>query len=306
MFVSLMLQYAGYFLLIIPINWWHRRRGPAAYGLTRAGNSWTTLLLAGLAIFALAMWPGLGVTFANAIHPWARRYGGGRRFLTCPGAGGNFGSLAPSLAGAHSRRRRAFLSRRLPAAAGGGLGRRAVDHPNRLPVHLRAHPVSDTERVQRGHDCEPPRARDRVWSGVCLDPIADSGGRCPRHHRRSDDADLAGVILTACAIGAMITWRRGVAVVNRQPDLLERRRGRVRCTCRGGNGLRDRWRRGSNVWNSRRRGWSRGRCWRADASFNTWSSHLGLAAHNWRFPTITVYPSRPRAAALKTRGATTA
>lgn len=27
-FVSLMLQYAGYFLRIIPINWWHRRRGP--------------------------------------------------------------------------------------------------------------------------------------------------------------------------------------------------------------------------------------------------------------------------------------
>jgi hypothetical protein len=41
MFVLLMLQYAGYFLLTIPINWWHPRRGPAVYGLSRAGHSWT-------------------------------------------------------------------------------------------------------------------------------------------------------------------------------------------------------------------------------------------------------------------------
>src|SRR3712207_976470 len=40
MLVLLMLQYAGWFMLIIPINWWHRR-GPAAYGLTKAGRSWT-------------------------------------------------------------------------------------------------------------------------------------------------------------------------------------------------------------------------------------------------------------------------
>ena len=44
LFVLLMLQYAGWFLLIIPINYWHRHRGPAAYGLTRAGHSWTTLI----------------------------------------------------------------------------------------------------------------------------------------------------------------------------------------------------------------------------------------------------------------------
>ena len=30
--VLLTLQYAGWFLLIIPINYWHRRREPAAYG----------------------------------------------------------------------------------------------------------------------------------------------------------------------------------------------------------------------------------------------------------------------------------
>ena len=29
MFVLLMFQYAGYFLLIIPINWWYRQRAPA-------------------------------------------------------------------------------------------------------------------------------------------------------------------------------------------------------------------------------------------------------------------------------------
>jgi len=47
LFVLLMLQYVGYFLLIVPLNWWHRRRGLAAYGLTAAGHAWTTLLLAG-------------------------------------------------------------------------------------------------------------------------------------------------------------------------------------------------------------------------------------------------------------------
>jgi membrane protease YdiL (CAAX protease family) len=69
MFVLLMLQYAGYFLLIVPINWWHRRRGPAAYGLTRAGHPWTALLLAGLATAALAEWPVLSISLVNIIHP---------------------------------------------------------------------------------------------------------------------------------------------------------------------------------------------------------------------------------------------
>lgn len=69
MFVLLMLQYAGYFLLIIPINWWHRRRGTRAYGLTRAGHSFAMLFLAGIATLALTELPGLVVTLANAIHP---------------------------------------------------------------------------------------------------------------------------------------------------------------------------------------------------------------------------------------------
>ena len=70
LFVLLMLQYAGWFLLIIPIGYWHRRRGPAAYGLTRAGHSWTALILAGLATAALCVWPTLAVDFVNAIRPF--------------------------------------------------------------------------------------------------------------------------------------------------------------------------------------------------------------------------------------------
>ena len=69
MFVLLMPQYAGYFLLIIPINWWHRRRGPAAYGLTRADHSWAALLLAGVATAALSQWPSMSVELVNTIHP---------------------------------------------------------------------------------------------------------------------------------------------------------------------------------------------------------------------------------------------
>lgn len=69
MFLRLMLINSGYFLLIIPINWWRRRQGPAAYGLTKAGHSWTTLLLAGLGTAALSTWPVMSVSLANLIHP---------------------------------------------------------------------------------------------------------------------------------------------------------------------------------------------------------------------------------------------
>ena len=74
--VGLMFQYAGYFLLIFPINWWYRWRGPASYGLTRAGRSWTALLLAGLATVALSAWPAFSIELINVIHrlgetaPW--------------------------------------------------------------------------------------------------------------------------------------------------------------------------------------------------------------------------------------------
>jgi hypothetical protein len=35
-------------VLIVPINWWYRRQGRTAYGLTRAGRPWITLILAGV------------------------------------------------------------------------------------------------------------------------------------------------------------------------------------------------------------------------------------------------------------------
>ena len=69
LFVLLALQYAGWFLLIIPINYWHRHRGPAAYGLTRAGHTWTALILAGVATAAVCLWPTLLVDLVNALHP---------------------------------------------------------------------------------------------------------------------------------------------------------------------------------------------------------------------------------------------
>src|SRR5436190_16771594 len=71
LFVSLLLQYAGYFLLIIPINWWHRRRGPRAYGLTRAGRSWKSLVLAGVGTVAattLILWPVTGLLIADQVY----------------------------------------------------------------------------------------------------------------------------------------------------------------------------------------------------------------------------------------------
>lgn len=65
----LIFQYAGYFLLIIPIGWWYRRRGPSAYGLTKANRTWPALILLGLATAALSEWPVLGIGVANSLHP---------------------------------------------------------------------------------------------------------------------------------------------------------------------------------------------------------------------------------------------
>lgn len=64
----LLLQYAGWFLLIIPLSAWHRRRGPAAFGLTRAGSSWTALALAGLGTLMLAYGPALGINLLDTFH----------------------------------------------------------------------------------------------------------------------------------------------------------------------------------------------------------------------------------------------
>jgi membrane protease YdiL (CAAX protease family) len=67
--LTLILLYGSYFALIIPINWWYRRRGRAAYGLTRAGRSWKALILAALATAALTQWPVLVHTLVDAVHP---------------------------------------------------------------------------------------------------------------------------------------------------------------------------------------------------------------------------------------------
>jgi hypothetical protein len=67
--LALILMYGSYFLLILPINWWYRRRSRAAYGLTRAGRSWKALILAGLATAVLTQWPVLIHTLVDAIHP---------------------------------------------------------------------------------------------------------------------------------------------------------------------------------------------------------------------------------------------
>lgn len=76
LFFLLAMQYAGWFLLIVPINWWHRRSGPAAYGLTRAGKLWKMLLAAGVATAALSAWPETGVQLLDRVYhigptvPW--------------------------------------------------------------------------------------------------------------------------------------------------------------------------------------------------------------------------------------------
>jgi membrane protease YdiL (CAAX protease family) len=64
--VLLALQYAGWAALAVPIDWWHRRRGPAAYGLTRANQSWRTLIVAGAATAAVTSWPSFVVLLADA------------------------------------------------------------------------------------------------------------------------------------------------------------------------------------------------------------------------------------------------
>jgi membrane protease YdiL (CAAX protease family) len=67
--LTLAILYGSYFALIIPINRWYRHRGPAAYGLTRAGRSWNALILAGLATACLTQWPVLIHTLVDAVHP---------------------------------------------------------------------------------------------------------------------------------------------------------------------------------------------------------------------------------------------
>jgi membrane protease YdiL (CAAX protease family) len=80
MFVLLVVQYAGWFLLIVPINWWSRRRGLSAYGLTTAGFEWSTLLLIGAATAVLAACLPVGVQLIDAAYdigetvPWRQAF----------------------------------------------------------------------------------------------------------------------------------------------------------------------------------------------------------------------------------------
>ncbi len=63
------LQYGSYFALIIPLNWWYRRRGSKDYGLTRAGHSVRWLVAAGLAAACLFECPVLVLSLVDAAHP---------------------------------------------------------------------------------------------------------------------------------------------------------------------------------------------------------------------------------------------
>lgn len=79
-FVLLLMQYAGWFVLIVPIDWWRRRRGPAAYGLTTAGQPWRVLLIAGAATAAVAALLPVSMQLLDAAYdlgetvPWRQAF----------------------------------------------------------------------------------------------------------------------------------------------------------------------------------------------------------------------------------------
>jgi membrane protease YdiL (CAAX protease family) len=73
-------QYSAFFVLIIPMNWWHRRSGRVSYGLTRGGRSWKALGLAGVGTAAVATWPVITVGLAEMVWqfgetvPWRQAF----------------------------------------------------------------------------------------------------------------------------------------------------------------------------------------------------------------------------------------
>lgn len=93
LFLALVLIYVSFFLLIIPIDWWRGRRGLSTYGLSRAGRSWKTLVLAGIATAALVEWPVLTHTLVDTLHPLGAMAPWRQAFFTCRGEDGNSGSL---------------------------------------------------------------------------------------------------------------------------------------------------------------------------------------------------------------------
>ncbi|MEX0676725.1 MAG: type II CAAX endopeptidase family protein [Pirellulales bacterium] len=65
----LLLQYSGWFLLVLPIGWWRRRGGAASYGLTLSGRSLGFCLAAGVVLFAVADLPIKALEFIHSLYP---------------------------------------------------------------------------------------------------------------------------------------------------------------------------------------------------------------------------------------------
>jgi hypothetical protein len=136
--LTLILLYGSYFALIIPINWWYRRRGRAAYGLTRAGRSGKALLLAALATAVLTQWPVLVHTLVDAVHPLGPMEPWRQAFFDMSW---RMAVLAvcrnPELCG-NSDNRGTHLSRILSAPPRRRLGRWPGNCGNRMLFYLRA------------------------------------------------------------------------------------------------------------------------------------------------------------------------
>jgi membrane protease YdiL (CAAX protease family) len=244
LFVLLLLQYAGYFLLIIPINWWHRRRGPAAYGLTRAGRSWTALLLAGVATVAavaLVVWPASALLMLDALYhlglgetvAWRQALfdTSWRRWEFWLFTAVLSWALIPV---AEELFFRGYCQRRLAEDWGDG----PAIIGTALLFHLRSRPVPDAERLQRMHGREPAHARARVRGGVRLDPIADSVDGSPRPDQLSDDAGLGAG--DAGRVGDRWGGYEAAGSGCRQARLLERQSNSVCRTRRAGDGVGNR------------------------------------------------------------------
>jgi membrane protease YdiL (CAAX protease family) len=67
--LALFFIYFSFFIIIVPLDRWRGRRGPATYGLTRAGISVKALVATGVAAAALSEWPVLIHSLVDAVHP---------------------------------------------------------------------------------------------------------------------------------------------------------------------------------------------------------------------------------------------